>query len=118
MHNNEYDHKYFCDDICELKRQLTNTVCHVTSAGLDSVDTNEAGAVIDMIKDLAEAEKYCLESKYYETVIEAMEEGQKEPRYKPYIDQEPYVNKHISKHGRSGLAKNREQRIRSGVAHA
>lgn len=43
--------------------------------GVDSADTEESGKVIDMIKDLAQAQKYCWEACYYKTLIEAMEDA-------------------------------------------
>lgn len=43
--------------------------------GVDSADTEESGKVIDMIKDLAQAQKYCWEACYYKTLIKAMEDA-------------------------------------------
>ena len=37
-----------------------------------------AGGIIDMIKDLADAKKNCHKAKYYETVVEAMEDAKEE----------------------------------------
>lgn len=39
----------------------------------DKVDTEELGEVVDMIKDLAEAEEKCMKAKYYEAVIKGMQ---------------------------------------------
>ena len=47
---------------------------------MDGGSIEQMGQIIDMIKDLAEAEKSCLEADYYESVVEAMEEGS-EDRY-------------------------------------
>lgn len=63
------------DKICKMKDKLCEYAHQQMQQGLDRVDTREMGAVIDMIKDLAEAEKTCLEADYYESVVEAMEEG-------------------------------------------
>ena len=63
------------DKICKMKDKLCEYAHQQMQQGLDRVDTREMGAVIDMIKDLAEAEKSCLEADYYESVVEAMEEG-------------------------------------------
>ena len=52
----------------------------VSTKGLECIDTQEAGAVVDMIKDLAEAEKCCMEALYYQKVTEAMT-SYEEPRY-------------------------------------
>lgn len=63
------------DKICKMKDKLCEYAHQQMQQGLDRVDTHEMGAVIDMIKDLAEAEKSCVEADYYESVVEAMEEG-------------------------------------------
>lgn len=59
--------------ICKMKDKLCEYACHQMDRGLEQVDTHEMGMVVDMIKDLAEAEKSCLEADYYESVVEAME---------------------------------------------
>lgn len=61
-------------DICELKDKLVCSVRDELSKGIQNVNTHEMGQVIDMIKDLAEAEKECWESVYYKSIVEAMEE--------------------------------------------
>lgn len=61
--------------ICKMKDKLCDYAYQQMERGLDQVDTHEMGMVVDMIKDLAEAEKSCLEADYYESVVEAMEEG-------------------------------------------
>lgn len=40
---------------------------------LDGGSIEQMGQIIDMIKDLSEAEKSCLEAEYYDTVIDAMD---------------------------------------------
>lgn len=63
------------NDICTLKHNLLHYVMGQTSAGMSGNPAEVAvlGEYIDMIKDLAEAEKECQEACYYETVVEAME---------------------------------------------
>lgn len=63
------------DKICKMKDKLCEYAHQQMQQGLDRVDTREMGAVVDMIKDLAEAEKSCVEADYYESVVEAMEDG-------------------------------------------
>ncbi len=65
----------------EFKESLLEC-CKAEAAkkGLDCVDTQELGEVVDMIKDLAEAEKSCMEALYYQKVTEAML-SYEEPRY-------------------------------------
>lgn len=40
---------------------------------LDGGSIEQMGQIIDMIKDLAETEKACLEADYYDSVVEAMD---------------------------------------------
>lgn len=58
-----------------LKNMKEQLICKVQEQfdHLDVVDTKELGEVIDMIKDIAEAEYYC-------TITKAMEEKDKEER--------------------------------------
>lgn len=104
-------------DISEMKSTLVSYLKSQLDGKLAEVDTEEAGKVADIIKDLADAEKNCYEACYYKTVIDAMEEGKVPeyenfgytPRrnsrgqfmssrmgYKPYMDQEPYVDNYIN----------------------
>lgn len=50
----------------------------INSKGKEQVCTEELGEAIDMIKDLAEAEKAVWEKCYYEKITEAMEEEKEE----------------------------------------
>lgn len=68
----EIEHKV--KDICEMKETLTCLVKTELAKGAASCDTEELGKAVDMIKDLAEAEKCCYEAHYYKTVTKAMEE--------------------------------------------
>ena len=40
---------------------------------MDGGSIEQMGQIVDMIKDLSEAEKACLEAEYYDTVIDAMD---------------------------------------------
>lgn len=96
--------------ICEMKEKLMDAAKAKLDMGIANVDCHEMGAAIDMIKDLAEAEKSCLEAHYYKTVVEAMEEGGEErlgytrprepwtKRFKPMVDQEPYIDEYLDQH--------------------
>ena len=59
--------------IQRMRDKLCDYVCEQMERGLDKVDTQEMGMAIDMIKDLAEAEKCCNEAEYYDTVVDAMD---------------------------------------------
>lgn len=104
----------YISDICEMKKKLKEWAKAEIDQGKEHVDTKEMGDAIDMIKDLAEAEKLCYEAMYYETVIDAMNESDDEevygyhgrrPRiykhypdeimYKPFMDQEPYIDEYL-----------------------
>lgn len=61
------------ETLCSLYATLLNAANSEASGNLSSVDTQELGEVIDMVKDLAEAKKDCYKACYYKTVIEAME---------------------------------------------
>lgn len=100
-------------ELAEAKNTLV-TAFKSQLSNIESASTEELGQVADIIKDLAAAEKYCYESCYYKTVIEAMEDGD-DPKYgyspmkgnyrmsgsgrmgyKPYMDQEPYINGYLN----------------------
>lgn len=60
------------EDLCSLYSTLLTAAKSEVNGDLANVDTQELGAVVDMVKDLAEAKKDCLKACYYKTVIEAM----------------------------------------------
>lgn len=93
-------------DICSIKDEL---ISMLRSSDLKAVDTQEAGEIVDMIKDLAETDYYC-------TVTEAMKRADQDeydrygynpsrssstgrymsrPGYRPMVDQEPYVREYL-----------------------
>lgn len=59
--------------ICEMKEKLTCWAHGEVEKGKEQVCTEEMGKVIDMIKDLAEAEEKCWKACYYKKLIEEME---------------------------------------------
>lgn len=95
-------------DLLKIKDKLIDAATMEFSRGIEAVDVAEMGAVIDMIYDIAKAEKNCYEAEYYKTVIEAMEETEEEherygytrypkpmPWYKPMVDHEPYIDAYL-----------------------
>lgn len=99
--------------VSEAKHKLIDWAMEEFSKEKSQIDTKEMGEVIDMIKDLAETEKLCMETCYYETVVEAMKEGSEEYRMgygrgrmnawrpdgiidKPYVDQMSYVEDFVT----------------------
>ena len=61
-------------DLKELKTKLIDAAKSHVDKGLEEVDTHELGEVVDMIKDLAEAEEKCWKACYYKSIVEAMHE--------------------------------------------
>lgn len=58
-------------DICEMRKKLIEWTKEAMSGSPNSVDTQELGEVIDMIKDIYQLEYYCAKTKYYESVTGA-----------------------------------------------
>lgn len=66
------------EQLGRIKEQLVCCVEQEMSKGLKMVDTHEMGAVIDMIKDLADAEEKCWKACYYKQIVEAMHDAEEE----------------------------------------
>ena len=61
------------DKICAIKDKIVQRIdSEIMNRGMDRIDVEELGEMIDMVKDLAEAEDHCKQAKYYETVTKAM----------------------------------------------
>lgn len=114
-----YDVEKMMAHMEELKKNkecLMSWVSNEIASGCQQFDLKSAGETIDMIKDLADAEKNCWEAMYYKTVVEAMQDrdddmmgynnrrmanGQYAPAgrghmgYKPWVDQEPYIDAYL-----------------------
>lgn len=69
----EHDKKI--SEISELKEKLVCCFKACMDAGIEKMDTAEAGQVADMIKDLAEAEEKCWKACYYKSIVESMDEA-------------------------------------------
>lgn len=76
--------------LCELKDKLVTTMAEQVSMGIQNVNTNEAGQVVDMIKDLAEAEEKCWKACYYKSIVKAMEEYDEGREYMDPEDRRGY----------------------------
>lgn len=61
--------------IHEMLERMTEWCLNEISKGVECVDTAEMGAAIDMVKDLADAEKNVWEKCYYEEIVEAMKDA-------------------------------------------
>ena len=62
------------ENIYELKNKIIKQVEKET-ADMQRMDVKEVGELVDMVKDLAEAEKSCWEASYYRKVTESMGQG-------------------------------------------
>lgn len=88
-----YEPNKCLDDLCEMKSIIMCGLKNELANGIQNVNTKEAGDAADIIKDLAEAEKCCLESEYYKAVIMAMGESSEGPYgYMPTVY--GYNNRH------------------------
>ena len=62
--------------IYELKNQMIQRIeGDIQQRGIDRIDVNQMGELVDMVKDLAQAEASCMQAEYYKTVVEAMKTG-------------------------------------------
>ena len=72
-------HKEAVEKICEIKKELLEFLDGIIDErGLHCMETEETGEVVDMIKDLADAEKNCYKAEYYKSIVEAMEDAEEE----------------------------------------
>lgn len=99
-HEDWHEHTKY-DDICKIKKDLIeNLKAEINMVGFDKMDTMETGQIIDMIKDLAEAEKSCMEACYYKKVVEAMEEAEEDPDGRMGYNTRRYANGRYAPKGR------------------
>lgn len=69
------------EEICALKKYLIKILgAELHTKGVDNLDAKDCGAVTDMIKDLAEAEKNCMEACYYQSIVKAMTDAEDEEK--------------------------------------
>lgn len=76
-------------DLEGMKCLLISAVKQELAKGVECVNTAEMGKVIDMIKDLSEA-------RYYETIVEALEENERMGYKVPHrVPDEPWVDSYM-----------------------
>ncbi len=62
------------DKIYNLKNEFISRIERdLSERGVDRIDVKEMGELVDMVKDLAEAEDYCWQAEYYKSISKAME---------------------------------------------
>ena len=99
--NDIYELELEMKPMCDIKCKLIDAVKEEFGKGTENVRTAEMGEVIDMIKDIAEAEKDCYKALYYKTVTEAMGDASEERYgytkriYRPYGDRDPYLDEYL-----------------------
>lgn len=64
--------------ICKLKDDMLSAMECEMAKGAENVCTEEAGDVVDMIKDLCEAEEKIWKACYYKSIVEAMHDATEE----------------------------------------
>lgn len=69
----------YMEKLCKIKKALVDYTADVVDESLSTINTHELGEVIDVIKDLYQAEKYNYESSYYESLIEPSGKVNKSP---------------------------------------
>lgn len=64
------------EEIYKMKNELLQQVKkELAERGPERIDVNRMGEMVDMVKDLAEAEKACWEASYYRLAVEGMQKG-------------------------------------------
>lgn len=66
------------DEIGDLKKRICEVAKSAMDRGVENVNAAELGEVVDMIKDLAEAEEKCMKACYYESVVCAMKKAEED----------------------------------------
>lgn len=69
--------------LCCIKDSLITALRDQIDRGVQGIDTREAGEVVDMIKDLTEAEEKCWKACYYKCIVESMHEEKEMMRKMP-----------------------------------
>lgn len=80
------------ENLCKMQSKLTEIMQSELAKDSKDICTEEAGEVVDMIKDLADAEKNCWKALYYKKACEAMEEGEEKPELPWYYGPMGYDN--------------------------
>lgn len=85
--------------IYELKNKIIDRIeTDINQRGIDRINVNEMGELVDMVKDLAEAESSCWQAEYYKTITEEMKGGtqhQEEPMVRSGYGETNINNKEV-----------------------
>lgn len=89
------------EEICALKKDLIKILdAELHTKGVDDLDAKDCGAVTDMIKDLAEAEKNCMEACYYQSIVKAMADAEEDNEDRDGYNRSRYANGRYAPKGR------------------
>lgn len=89
------------EEICALKKDLIKILdAELHTKGVDDLDAKDCGAVTDMIKDLAEAEKNCMEACYYQSIVKAMTDAEEDNEDRDGYNRSRYANGRYAPKGR------------------
>lgn len=89
------------EEICALKKDLIKILdAELHTKGVDDLDAKDCGAVTDMIKDLAEAEKNCMEACYYQAIVKAMADAEEDNEDRAGYNRSRYANGRYAPKGR------------------
>lgn len=89
------------EEICALKKDLIKILdAELHTKGVDDLDAKDCGAVTDMIKDLAEAEKNCMEACYYQAIVKAMADAEEDNEDRDGYNRSRYANGRYAPKGR------------------
>lgn len=66
----------FCHDLHEIRECMVAAVKDQVDHGIAAINTKEMYDVVDIIKDLYEAEMYHHKARYYESVVAAMHKSE------------------------------------------
>lgn len=87
--------------IHDMLEDVSEAASTELAKGTEQVNTKEFGEVVDMIKDLTEAEKNKAEACYYNTLVEAMDNAEYGEDYDEYGPMERRGYNRIGYNGRS-----------------
>lgn len=90
------------EPICDMMETLSTWAEEELEKGKECVNTHEMGLVIDMIKDLAKAEKDINKACYYHKIVEAMHESKEEEELMGKIFHKMKAGEELSEDERMG----------------
>lgn len=80
MHDSKFEMKFeeeakILDSICE---KIAKDIDHDLDKGVDNMDVEVAGKMVDMVKDMCEAKEKVAKTCYYKSIVKAMEKAEED----------------------------------------